>query len=151
MLWKLTYHTIGKSRWNFKFLNMHNQPKLYQVYWQIKLIYNKQWWEDKNSFPRKKNSRPHELSAKISVKIFISNIHKVGRELEEHNQTPCMKLALNWHQSLLKKKNYKVFSLINVVQISSIKYLQIKFKNTLGRSHTVTKLVSFQRCWEGST
>jgi hypothetical protein len=49
-----------------------------------------------------------------------------------------------------KKENYRLISLINIDENFLIKSLQTKFNNTLKRSYTIIKFVSFQGCKDGS-
>jgi hypothetical protein len=49
-----------------------------------------------------------------------------------------------------QKRNYRPITLMNIVKIFSIKYLQTEFNNTLKRLYTTIKLVLFQE-WKDRT
>jgi hypothetical protein len=53
-------------------------------------------------------------------------------------------------KDVTRKENYRPISLMKIDTNISTKFWQIEFNNMSKRSHTITKLVSFQGCKDGS-
>jgi hypothetical protein len=142
-----------------KFIDAFNQPKLNEEdvnHINSPIISNKIEAVVK-SLPTKKSPGPDGFTTKFyqTFKEELIAILKLFQEIERKGKLPnsfyeaIITLILKPNKNVTRKENYRPISLMNIDAKILNKILATEF-NMSNRSYTMTKLVSFQRCMDGS-
>jgi hypothetical protein len=85
--------------------------------------------------------------------ILLKFFQKIEREgtLPNLFYKSSITLILKLNKDITRKENYRPISLMNINAKILNKILQTEFNNTLKRSFTMIKWISFQECKDGST
>jgi hypothetical protein len=145
-----------------KFLDAYNQPKLNQedINHLSSPITCNEIEAVIKSLPTKKSPESDGFTAEFYqtfkeelTPILLKFFQKIEREgtLPNLFYKSSITLILKLNKDITRKENYRPISLMNINAKILNKILQTEFNNTLKRSFTMIKWISFQECKDGST